>query len=851
MRVRVVSACAATVVAAAFSSPVSAQAAGQNTIYVNGRSAACTAAGPGTIAAPYCTIQQAADAASPGDLVSVASGVYAAATITRSGTASAPIVFTGNGVYSALGLGAAASTSFVVSGASHVKIQDFALTPGSAADAVIDGGSDVTFVNDIFKVSSATVPAVHVTDASSAVTVQDSTVGSEILVDGGSTGTVVTTNRLGSSTLNEVSVVGAANTAITSNTITGCGPQIFVTGSATGTAIENNVMSSPQSAPVPNCVASSQAVGILVDSASAPSTTEDYNDVYGAGTAATDYVWAGTSYASAADLYAATGKAAHDDNSPAGIQVAEQSPLINSADSAAIGEQPVDINGNPRVLDPLVTPTGAGPHNYYDRGAVQFQDPFTQVSLSFTSSVAKAPVGAAIALNAALTDTWSDKFDYQFKLSNGTTVDGGTGGTASVSFSTPGNYTANLYVIPTNGATAPTQAFGSVYVAVVPQAPLVPNLYASADGPYGVDVNDVGSTDAWTITSVTVDFGDHTSQSGSDVFSAQHTYAKAGTYPITETETDQAGNTASTSFTFTTNAVPPGTLINSGGGLSTFAPAGSTGIAQAAVTSMPDDSSQLVAATTGGAVEFATGTTHGNVWANWQPLSQPGVTATWVGIAGMPNGSTQLIEITSTGLLMHDVRNADGTWQAQGWASPGGSGFTRASITALPDGSTQFVAVTATGMLMHDIRYANGAWQGWRGLDQPGVKVVDASIAGLPDGSSQIVEVSSTGVMLHSIRYANGAWQSQGWASPDEPAGIAQVSIGSTSVFGSIYGPGSTIISAVTSQGGLMTVFRNSDGSWSDWTGTASGIGNLGTAAKTTVATLPEGSYLMFTVTGG
>jgi hypothetical protein len=330
-----------------------------------------------------------------------------------------------------------------------------------------------------------------------------------------------------------------------------------------------------------------------------------------------------------------------------------------------------------------------------------------------------------------------------------------------------------------------------------------------------------------------------------------HTYAKAGTYTITETVTDQTGATATASTAFTTNALPAGTLINSNS-LPTYTPAGSTGIVQTVVTSLPNDGNQLLAATTGGTVEFATGTSTGDVWQNWQTLSQPGVTAKWVGIAGMPNGSSQLIEITSTGVLKHTVRNANGTWQSQGWGSPAGStGFVHASIAAMPDGSAQLVAVTTAGVLMHDIRNANGSWQGWRPLGQPGVKVVDASISGDPSGQSQILEVTSTGVMKHDVRYPNGSWQSQGWGVPAQPAGIRQASIDCISVFNSKFGFGSAMISVVTAQGGEEYVYRNSDGSWSSWWGTASGLGNLGTAVDTTNTYLPDGNPVMFTVTGG
>ena len=54
-----------------------------------------------------------------GDVVNVAAGTYAATTITRSGTASAPITFTGNGVVTALGLGTSAAAPLSLSGANY------------------------------------------------------------------------------------------------------------------------------------------------------------------------------------------------------------------------------------------------------------------------------------------------------------------------------------------------------------------------------------------------------------------------------------------------------------------------------------------------------------------------------------------------------------------------------------------------------------------------------------------------------------------------------------------------------------------------------------------------------------
>src|SRR5262249_47743159 len=160
--------------------------------------------------------------------------------------------------------------------------------------------------------------------------------------------------------------------------------------------------------------------------------------------------------------------------------------------------------------DPVVTATGAGSHNDYDRGVSEFQDPRSVLTTSFTSSATKAPVGAAVTLHAAVTDTWSDTFDYQFLLGNGTTVDAGTSGTANVSFNAAGSFYMALYVIPTNSVTTATTYEGSLFITIAPQAPLVPQLSVSASGAYGVSVGDYGTTDPWNITGVTFDFGDKT-----------------------------------------------------------------------------------------------------------------------------------------------------------------------------------------------------------------------------------------------------------------------------------------------------------------------------------------------------
>ncbi|MBR7824720.1 right-handed parallel beta-helix repeat-containing protein [Actinospica sp. MGRD01-02] len=812
MRPRVVAVSAATLLAAASVAPGTAQAAGQNALYVNGGSSACTDSGPGTLAAPFCSIQAAADVANPGDVVVISGGTYASGvTITRSGTASAPIVFTGAARVTTIGEGSTASSEFTLSGASYVEIENLEIYSGSSAAVTVNGGADDTFAKDVF--TSVAGPntggptALHVTGGASGVTLQDSTVYDGIAVDGGSTGTVVTTNVVEGADSTPISVQGAKNTAITSNTVEGCSPGIAVTGSSAGTSIENNVVTVLEDS---RCPAASAQYGVQVDASSAAGTTLDYNDVYG-GSSGTAYSWGGTAYPTAAGLFSAVAQGKHDYNGADGGELAEGSPVINSADSAAIGEQPFDVNGDPRVIDPLVTPTGAGPYNYYDRGATQFQDPYTATAnSSYTLSATKIPLGATVTAHAVLADTWGDSFtSYEFLF----------GGSAQpVVSSTPTETftptTATTYWTAVLAATAGSSTYHQLsgvadqYVSVVAPQPLVAAEALTASGELGVIATDYGTTDAWNISSATFDFGDGTKpETVADLAQAQHTYAKPGTYTITETVTDAGGNSATTSSKFATAEPQPGTLgsVVNGGGV----PAGSTGIAQAAIGGA-GSGAEILAATTSGQAEFSSSDFNA-VWQPWQTLSQPGVTVKWVGLAGMPNGSTQLIEVTSAGRLLHTIRNANGTWQSSGWGSPAGStGFAHAAITAMPDGSAQLVAVTTSGVLMHNIRFANGSWQGWRALSQPGTTIIDASIAGKPDGSSQIVEVTSGRVMKHTIRFSNGSWQKQGWGSPAGATDIVQASIATV-------GAGSTAIAVTKADGTGETTYRNWDGSWTGW----------------------------------
>ncbi|MBR7833598.1 hypothetical protein KDL01_10000 [Actinospica durhamensis] len=439
------------------------------TLFVNNVSSSCTDSGTGTQAAPYCSIQAAADAAAPGDTVSIAGtpGYYApsygAVTITKSGTAAAPITFAGTGTtytrtgsltidgsyVEVTGLGAAqsgtsASTGLRVNG-SHVTL-DGDQTQGTNAPALVFGGSvtaDTVSRSDIYEYGS----------------------GNVVQIASGDNGVVLTTNQIDNvasgetTTGSDVTVSGAKNTVLTANTIiVPCNTGIAVTGS-TGTSIENNVV-----AGLGGCTTT--FTNLSVDSASASSTTVDYNELSQMTDNIAPYSWAGKTYPTPAALKAATGQGAHDEDEqyidtttfqmPTGDGVADGNP-------SAPDELSTDFYGN--------TWPGAAP----DRGAVAIED-FTG------TTVQTGAFGQQAGVNIALQGVaWGESDSYSVDWGDGKADVG-----MSLGDETPGNFNAledsHMYARPgtytvtaiikagtqTVTKTATVTTTGSTYVPVTP-----------------------------------------------------------------------------------------------------------------------------------------------------------------------------------------------------------------------------------------------------------------------------------------------------------------------------------------------------------------------------------------------
>ncbi|MFI9329003.1 hypothetical protein ACIGZJ_15810, partial [Kitasatospora sp. NPDC052868] len=177
-------------------------------------------------------------------------------------------------------------------------------------------------------------------------------------------------------------------------------------------------------------------------------------------------------------------------------------------------------------------------------------------------------------------------------------------------------------------------------------------------------------------------------------------------------------------------------------------------------------SAQVLAIGNDGNVYHQTRFTNGS-WSGFAPL--PGIgtptMAAWdVAIAGLPDGSAQVLAIGNDGNVYHQTRFTNGSWS--GFAPLPGVGTPtmaawRVALAGLPDGSSQVLAIGNDGNVYHQTRFANGSWSGFAALPGNGTPTVAArtvGIAGLPDGSSQVAVIGSDGNVYHKTRFNNGGW---------------------------------------------------------------------------------------------
>ncbi|MEU4768017.1 PKD domain-containing protein [Actinosynnema sp. NPDC023794] len=539
MRLPNIAAAAAFVVLAGVVTTPAAQAAA-TTLYVNDV-ATCSDTGDGSAATPFCTVQAAADVVEPGQVVKITGTQDESVTITRSGTADAPIVFEGGAVRRPAG---GAAPTVTVRGAHDVTLRGMTIHGATVVNAVlIDGASRVTLDRDSLRPDAdpyGGAHAVRVTGGSTAVTVSRTdfgTRGRAVHADGGA-GVTVTGNTI--TELGNFGVI-AENVdavAVTGNTFRdSCHRAIVITGATTGSSIQNNIISEVLSATVSSYCPRLPVNTIEVDSAAAPGVTLDYNIAY---LWVNVYRWAGVVYQDPAELHAATGQGAHDLKTDPD----EGAPDVDSGNADAPGALDQALNGS-RVDNPQVPDTGAGAVTYFDRGAHERQDRFAGGHTAVSAS--QAPVGGTVTVSSTLRSDWGSPITCAVDFGDGTTTSVSPC-SASHSYSATGNYTVKVTATSESRLTTS----GSWSLKVVPAGgTLNPRLTTTARGGMTTSFSVDSGGDSWNIARTTFDFGDGDTETVSGGV-AGHSYDRPGTYQVRATVTNAVGATATTSTSVTT-----------------------------------------------------------------------------------------------------------------------------------------------------------------------------------------------------------------------------------------------------------------------------------------------------------
>jgi hypothetical protein len=445
--------------------------------------------GSGTVANPFCAIQDALNVAVPGDTISVAFGEgesydsFGSVVVT---TSDISIVGTGYGEPEVDPYYAdSESPAVIIDGVSDVTVSHLTMkTTGTSAVEII-GSSKVTLDTDFIDAESgaerSTSPVVTIDGTSSDVTISRTTVtggatnGAGISVATGASNIVLASNVL---SLSGIEASGVDNLDITGNTIQRlCGSAVSIVGSSAGVFIENNLVedSNPDVDPYitfATCSAPSGpgwAPDLTIAAAAVAGTTSDYNDFYSYGSDNTaPYSWDGVTYPTISAFEVSTGQGTHDLNDtvetrPINFSVLDYN-FFGEADallvtgSAAIDSANTDAPGE-------LSSDYLGDAPYDSRGAIQFSNDNLSVTLSVASYT-------ALSANVDADGTGEQAVaTYSYDWGDGATTSYG-GPDPIHKYAVPGTYTITVTVTDDLGYTISTSAavttLGSDFTAYGP-----------------------------------------------------------------------------------------------------------------------------------------------------------------------------------------------------------------------------------------------------------------------------------------------------------------------------------------------------------------------------------------------
>ncbi|AUG79767.1 hypothetical protein CFP65_5054 [Kitasatospora sp. MMS16-BH015] len=539
------------------------------TLYVDDTASNCSDSGPGTEAQPYCDLQVGADAAKPGQTVSVGGDWYKEQlTVHHSGEPGRPIVIEGRvdrygqrpGVGLPAGNGTSATSHGILLDHVHdVTVRAFSIPHTVGEGILVQDSSAITVDSQhvdaglsLDGTAQPGVAAVRIAGASHGVVVSrnrvDSSLGLGIAVEAGVSGAVVTTNVVADVASAGILVTDAPGTVVTGNTVVTNGTTgISLAGGSDHAVVENNVVADygrhHGSGP--------RAATLAVSAASVAGTKVGY-DTFSPNPVGDTYQWGADTYQQPAEFSAATGQGTHDLREAPTYSL-EGAPdrgasggSVDSADASAPGELDTDVFGHPRVDDPSVADSGTG-KGYYDRGAVELT---AYHSLVLDATPLRGPSPLTVTATATQEVNWSVHTVYTFDFGDGSTPVVSTVAQVQHVYRTAGKYRLSVTAVTDNDPNTATTAELDVPLTVEEPGPLVPDLRISQTDPrndrasLSYDFDLTHSTSPWGLSGVQVDFGDGSAVQPDRYGWISHTYQRPGDYTVTATVKDAGGRTA-------------------------------------------------------------------------------------------------------------------------------------------------------------------------------------------------------------------------------------------------------------------------------------------------------------------
>ncbi|MFI6077174.1 glycoside hydrolase family 19 protein [Actinoplanes sp. NPDC051343] len=241
-----------------------------------------------------------------------------------------------------------------------------------------------------------------------------------------------------------------------------------------------------------------------------------------------------------------------------------------------------------------------------------------------------------------------------------------------------------------------------------------------------------------------------------------------------------------------------------------------------------------------------------NADGSWRGLSAvpaPGGTGAQgskAAVAVLNDGAVLVVDIGPDGVLYHQVRRADGTWSGfQGVPAPGNAAARGSEVAAagLPDGSVLLADVGPDGAVYYQLRRPDGSWSGFKTVPAPGnaaAKGSKVAVAGLPDGSAFLADIGPDGALYYQIRRPNDTWT--GFQVVPAPGNAT--ARGSELAAAGLR-DGSVLLADVGPDGVVYYQLRRPDGSWSGFKAVPAPGNAAAKGSKVTVAGLPDGSALL------